>query len=279
MQGIIAEKLSSHPIGHTADLGEEITYTFNVKNTRKTAVTLEIIDTVPENTTYVKGAQVVEGNTLKWIAEVPASSTSTYEYTVKVNDDSSLYGQYVQSESTVGGVGVNAKKVYMGKNLNADQKAAVFAGCEDAKKFAKQGIDLAREIYKSSGIDIDIPDEQEVLESLFTKAKTSEYYRVNEQSEYFDMLVPTMYGGYKTQFSPAFDGERTRGIQAVQLMAGDILICRKQNKTDIYLYAGNSKILTLDTQSELQTLVVTRDTLLSAMGYDLFAVIRPAMMG
>lgn len=282
MQGIVAEKLSSHPVGFTVQPGEEITYTFSVKNTRDTAVTLEIVDTVPENTTYVKGAQTVEGNTLKWTAEIPASSTGTYEYTVKVNDDSSLIGKYVYSESTIGGVNVNCRKTLIGNNVGADAAEKILKAAEGLTKYTQTGLDLAKAIYADAGITIELDSATDIINGSFkpyekSGTKYDSHFELDPDGKYFGMIVPTMYGGYYTAISPEYDKLRTRGMQALQLMAGDILIAARKDKVVTYMIVGNNKMLKLDAKATLLSLSETKDTLLSMMGQDKFVVIRPVM--
>ena len=280
MRNIVADKTSTHPIGFTADLGEEITYTFSIKNTGDTDATLEILDTVPEYTSYVSSDTdcTVSGNDLKWNVTVPAFKTVTVSYTVKVNGDAALYGKTIQSESTIGGVGVNCKPCYIGKNLTMSEREGILSQAKNAKTFNKQGIELVKAIYSAAGIDVDIPEADAVIEGVFRKnPSNAAYYSLNTESEYFSIVTPTMYGGYNTPFSSAFDAVRTRGIQTMQIMEGDILICEERGKTDLYLYAGENKVLTLDSKAELMNLPDSRDALLSAMGYDRFVLIRPAM--
>ena len=282
MQGIVAEKLSSHPVGFTVQPGEEITYTFSVKNTRDTAVTLEIVDTVPENTTYVKGAQTVDGNTLKWTAEIPAASTGTFEYTVKVNDDSSLIGKYVYSESTIGGVSVNCRKTYIGKNVDAAAAEKMYKAAEGVSKYSQTGLDLAKAIYADAGITIELDSAADIINGSFkpyvrNKQTYDTHNELDPDSKYFKMIVPTMYGGYYTAISPEYDELRTRGMQALQLMAGDILIAARKDKVVTYMIVGDNKMLKLDAKATLLSLSETKDTLLSMMGQDKFVVIRPVL--
>ena len=281
MQGIIAEKLSSHPVGFSADKGEEITYTFSIKNTRETDATLEILDTVPSNATYVSGAQSVDGTTLKWNVTVPAQSTETYSYTVKVNDNSN-YGDYVYSESTIGGVNVNCRKVYINKNVSNEIGEKMFKSAEDVKKYSQTGLDLAKQIYADAGLTIQLDTAENIIHGSFKayvrNNKTyNSHYELDPASPYFKMIVPTMYGGYYTAVSPEYDKLRTRGMQSTQLMAGDILLASVKDKVSSYLYVGGNRILELDGKPELLTLAETKDLLLSMMGYDKFIVIRPVI--
>lgn len=282
MQGIVAEKLSTHTVSNTVDLGEEITFTFSVKNTRDTAATLEIIDTVPEGTTYVSGAQTVEGNTLKWTVEIPAASTGTYEYTVKVNNDSALYGKEIYSESTIGGVYVNCRKIIVGKNVNADAASKMFKSAEGITKYTQTGLDLAKAIYADAGITIELDSAEDIINGSFKAyVRNNKTYDTHNEldpdSKYFSMIVPTMYGGYYTAISPEYNKLRTRGIQALQLMAGDIIIAARKDRVQTYMCVGQNRIISLDGNPSFLSISETKDTLLALMGQDKFVVIRPVM--
>lgn len=281
MQGIMAEKVTSHPVGFTADKGEEITFTFHVKNSNKEEVNLEILDTVPSNATYVSGAETVDGNTLKWNITVPASSSKSYTYTVKVNDNAE-YGDTVYSESTIGGVYVNCRKIYIGKNVSEEIGNKMISAAENLKNYTQTGMELAKQIYADAGMAIELDSAEEIVNGSFKayvrNGQTYENYsELDPDSKYFKMVVPTMYGGYHTAISPEFEKLRTRGMQSVQLMAGDILVASLKGKVSSYLYVGGNRLVTLDGKVEFKTLAETKDILLSMMGYDKFVVVRPAL--
>ena len=103
---IYVEKISSHPVGITAVIGEEITYGFYVRNDRTETATVELKDIVPENTTYVSGAWELDGNNMSWSLTLAPGEEKMICYTVKVNDDPSLYnnGVIVSNQGTAGGV-------------------------------------------------------------------------------------------------------------------------------------------------------------------------------
>ena len=64
MRGIVAEKRCSHNYGKTVTPGAELTYTFQVENRTTRDVTLAAADMVPAGTTYVSGAEKVNGDRL-----------------------------------------------------------------------------------------------------------------------------------------------------------------------------------------------------------------------
>ena len=62
-------------------------------------------------------------------------------------------------------------------------------------------------------------------------------------------------------------------------MIGDILICvPKGGKTIVCMYAGEGKLFTISsTKFGMQDIEATDNILTSALGYNRFVVIRPAM--
>ncbi|MBR4303990.1 MAG: C40 family peptidase [Clostridia bacterium] len=280
MQNVYIEKLSSHTMGQTVDLGEEITYTFMVRNGRTHTIDIEISDIIPQYTTYVSGADKVEGDKISWQVKIPSGETKKISFTVKVDNNPELYnGGYIYSaDAKVGGIGVTCRPVFVGKHLSQDDQAKITAACDTLGITTLKGIALAQEIYAKAGVQIDeLPHESDLIASLFKPyGTTMNHKEYNTQSEYFGMVAPTMYGGYYVVRSDAYNKERTRGIYGSQISAGDILVCKEINKFQCYLYAGKNKVVDLTT-GKLLDLGKTQEALLSTIGYDQFVVIRPAM--
>ena len=106
MRGIRAEKLSSHKWKQSVAPGEPMTFTFRINNRSNREKTLTITDTVPANTTYVSGAQTVNGDQLSWSVTVPAGDTVEVSYSVQV-DPTAPRGRYIYSKSYISGIPVN----------------------------------------------------------------------------------------------------------------------------------------------------------------------------
>jgi uncharacterized repeat protein (TIGR01451 family) len=78
LRDIYAEKICTYTEGQTVDINQEITYTFFLHNYGKTARTLDIVDSVPLGTDYIKGAQNIRGSEMSWTVNVPAGKTDYY---------------------------------------------------------------------------------------------------------------------------------------------------------------------------------------------------------
>ena len=289
MQGIVAEKQTTATVGHTVKAGDEITFTLQIKNNNKTEKTLEIIDTLPAALSYVSGEATAEGNVLKWNVTVPATSTQKITYTVKVNSDVKD-GDKIESNTTIGGVRVNSRPVYVGNNLSAEQQSAIDAQITKTTAATVYGTDLAEKIYADAGITISLDSAADIVNGSFktyvkgTKPVTT-HFELDTSSKYFNMIAPTMYGGYQVVTSMRgytseilWDGYRTKTPQVNQLMIGDIVICTEGGKTSSYMIAGGSKVLCLDEgKVELLSLLESKNALTSTIGNDKFVIIRPAM--
>lgn len=279
LQGVIAEKLSSHTVGMTVNPGDEMTFTFSMENTNETAVTLEVTDRVPANTTYVTGAETVENGRLTWKVTVPAGETKTVSYTVRVNKGTP-YGTYIHSEDgTVGGVDTDCPRVYVAKTLNAKQQKKIIDAAKAFEDSELEGLALANAIYaKALGTTDLLPGTFETMD----KDVYTDYYgslthsMLTESGYYSDMVVPTMYGGrYVAQLNGRWDDRRTRLPYPRDLMVGDLILIAENadaSMRSLYLCLGD-KVMELHANYTRDTSGVTDNVL----GYSRFAVLRPSM--
>ena len=284
LEGIMAEKLSSHPVGNTVNPGEEVTFTFSMTNNNSEAVTLEVQDTVPANTTYVSGAEKVDGSTLKWTVNIPAKETVTVSYIVKVNANAAQ-GEQILSDSAVGGVKVNCPAVWVGGALNAQQQEAIITAVQNSDS-SLRGMELANELYAQAFGTTDLlPGTIQNVFSGIYKLLALPSYILNEKSksDYWDMLVPGMFGGQNVAHTgweqlAHMEDIRTRLPHDYNLMVGDILVVEDVPYTTnpkVYLYNGET--LYDLTDAEGISTVSTTEVLEKLIAQNRFAVIRPAM--
>lgn len=285
MQGILAEKLSSHPIGNTVSPGEEITFTFSIANSNDKVVTLEVQDTVPANTTYVSGGEKVEGSTLRWTVAVPSKETVTVSYTVKVNANVESGEQILSENSTVGGVKVNCPAVWVGGALTAQQQESIVTAVKNCDS-SLRGMELANELYAQTFGTTDLlPGTIKDAFSGIYKPLSLPSYILNKDSKstYWDMLAPGLFGGKNVAHTgweklAYLEDIRTRLPHDYNLMAGDLLITEGLtygSEQKLYLFAG--EVLYDLTNPEGITTVPTDEILEIVIADGRFAVIRPAM--
>ena len=287
MDNIVAEKLSSHTSGMTVNPGDEITYTFSITNNRKEDVTLSVTDKLAENTTYVSGAQSVNGTALNWTVTVPAGKTKEITYTVKVKDDAVNGDCVLAASGTVGGISVVCPKVYIATTLTGNQQAALLDAVKSLKGSNLQGMALANAIYNEvlDTKDLLADDYPTILEQLFLSGDNG-YYYLNWRTDYKDYIVPGLFGGrYVVKRTPTVqlnaeiqrhEKNRTRLLYPDKLMIGDIFIAAADanaEKQKLYLFLGDTM---LDLNSG--TYIDSDKCLLPALSYNRFAILRPSMI-
>ena len=276
LREIYAEKISSHPVGITAQTGEEITYGFYLRNDRSEQVTVELKDVVPDNTTYVSGAEKVDGKNLSWSVSLNSGEEKFICYTVKVDEDPQLYkdGIIKSNSATAGGVILPCSDVYISKKLDEDSLKKLEDGCIIDEDSEIESIALAKQFYENAGLVLDLPDETTIINDLF--AKNDVYYQLNTKSPCYNIVVPNLYGGFRVNANDSQKGDRTTFID-FNLMVGDILICKESTAIKTFICAGEEKIIGLFVGGGLMYEGEEYYSVLrSSFGHDVYAVLRPA---
>lgn len=292
LEGVVAEKLSSHRGSMTVNPGEQMVFQFSVTNKNDTPVTLEIRDTVPANCTYISGAEKVEGDHLRWLLTVPAKGKASVSYTVQVKSDAA-YGDAVYSDAgTVGGVDTDCPKVYIQKTLSAQEQALLLSAVDQERRLiaagesaAKKGMALADAIYqKATGKPTGLPTDFAALDASFFEPFFAPNYRLKAEGGRLELIPAGMFGGRKLSHRTLasdymrLEYVRTRLPQTGDLMAGDMILAvggpesAGSNGENLFLFTGD-KLLNLNTG----TLSNPQPLLTSLLGYDRFAVIRPSV--
>lgn len=283
LEGIIAEKLSSHTYAMTVNPGDTMTFQFMVTNKNDKAVTLDIQDTVPTNCAYVSGAETVSGGVLEWKLTVPANDTASVSYTVKVNDNAAIGDTVYSDGGMVGGVDTDCPEVYIAKTLSAQEQEKIKSAA--AEVTGKEGMALLDAIYekaldRTSGLPATFAELDSSLYTLYWEP----HYRLKDERGMLDLIPAGMFGGrYVTHRMLAKDYMRleyirTRMPYARDLMIGDIIMAvggpDSQDGTaeNLFLFTG-SKLLDLYTGKTTDT----QNLLNMLSGYRRFAIIRPSM--
>jgi len=297
MQGIVSEKLSSHKAGVTVSLGGEVTYTFRIFNSNGTARTLDITDTVPENSSFVSltGGGTHTDGALSWTVTVGAGETIEVSYTVKATGES---GSFIYGEgATVGGVLHKCNKVYIKRTLTLTEEEAITEAIEYYRANNTEnlsGLALANAIYAKAaellGTDsIKTPFDTESIDELAAglvenKSGSTTVYQLKADGVYGAMIAPTLYGGERLYTPNSYSAsskactERTRLGMEHDLVVGDILYGRYYSGTILYIYAGEDigfvSLANLATVSKSPN-----DVLVGVIGYYYyFAVLRPSQV-
>lgn len=268
MRGVMAEKYSSHTYGQNVAPGNEITFTFYLKNHSNVDKTLTITDTLSEHTTYVSGAEVVDGNNLRWTVSLPAGGEKEISYTVKVKADAAA-GNAIKSSSTVCGIKVNCPDIQIGNTLTQEQSAAVSAAFNQLKD-SKSGISLINAIYQ-----------QACGKAVFTESSVTEiwsavslpyaaHYGLSPNAAYASIYAPNLYGGrlmVENYSASASVNMRTRMVKAELLINGDVILAG--GKAYLFIDGGlwDLQTMALAEENRLETLITE----------DRFVVFRPSL--
>ena len=288
-------------------------------------VGLPIAETIPANTELVsaEGATLIDG-TLYWSVDIPVGETVAVSYTVKVTgnvgDEIVCGGGWVSSipsntiTNTIGGQKLDAETLTDMSEFyaagpsawNSNDGYKVSASTEAGTRFAEQ-------IYNvTAGLDLQLPEIQELVDMLFTEtlieeeygmylqygnSKTSRYmYTLNDTTAdasnqiYRDMLVEGYYGGVWVYTNTFTGAKRTDELRTDYLEAGDILIYmnletsvsnggssedRDVTEWRVLVYLGNDQFASLNSTGRLQK-TEGKLAVLPAFTYDMFVALRPS---
>lgn len=279
MKDIFAEKLCSHVTGQTAWVGEDITFTYYIRNDRDTDTQILVEDTVPQGTEYVSGGENFENGKIQWNISLGAGESARFAYIVKVQDSVKV-GDYVQTIGKVGGVDIRCPKVYIANHPNKDEAEAINDACKSLEGTECEAVQLAEKVYAKANLTIDAKDCADILANALKSHKgTDTHFELDTEGKYFDIIVPTMYGGRYVATSPAFSKVRTSGIFAHELFAGDVIIASDDAKGEdlkIFLYGGEGICLTVE-DGKIKILAGEEcdKVLMSLVAYYKFITVRP----
>lgn len=295
LMGIISEKLSTHPEGLTVNKNGEITYTFRLQNVDNYAKTVTITDIVPANSTLVVAdGATIDGNNLSWSVTVGANETKEIYYTVKATGE---IGSYIEgNDATIGGVRHTCPKTLIGNTLTAEQQQAILEAVEyyKANPSGLNGIQTINAIYTKAGLEAPFVTEDgttqtydSVRNSLFVSASTSGTYKLSTSSDWYNMVVPTMYGGAKLYVAKGYtstskvQSDLCRLPREQSLVIGDVLLVKFSSDSALYMYVGGDHCIAIGTSSGSLSIDSSRYThnrlqrLLSVGTY--YAILRPSM--
>lgn len=285
--GLVMEKTSSVYENSSVKSGDSITYTVELKNTSvRTISDVTVTDTLPAGTAFLTGDSgvIVSGQSLTWTGDIPAKGTVKVNYTVKVT--SATPGTIIKSHETyVGGVKLGKiNHTLSGYNdmdaLLLSNQATIYT---ESEKAFENGLDMAKTLYSEAlGIDIfEYDNVNKALDEIIDKENLTCY----NNTELSKILVPNLYGGMdiRTGQYKIPDNDRTRIVSEGELAVGDIILAEWSGGEVVYVYAGNSKLLTLE-NGKAKALTIGKNIylnpdniLISLIAYDRFAVLRPSM--
>ena len=215
---------------------------------------------------------------------VAAGETKTVSYTVKATGTSG--NKIASPKSTVGGVLHTCPAIVIAETLTADQQKALLAAVEQFKNSNPDRLvnfDLANAIYVAAGLAAPFSEEN-VHSSLFKTPLLSVRYELNRDSEYYSMVVPTMYGG-RTYYTPQrytanskLNSDRSRLPREQGLVVGDLIVVKFSSSERLFMYTGEGNLLNLSSSAlsdDTYSATVRLMRMMSAGNY--YAILRPSM--
>ena len=285
--GLSMEKTASLCENNTLDTGSLLTYTVRLDNTGVDTLSQVIIsDIVPKGTTFVSGdaGVTVEEGRIHWSGEVGAKATVTVSYTVRI--DANTPGMRIISDSTyVSGVKLG-RIVHTVSGYTASQRALlaeVALGYAASSKKFSDSLDMISAAYGALGASL---LEKTSVSAVLDQLIDEENLTAHTKTELAALLVPNLYGGLNIRTGWAYlpaENDKTRLPSESHLAVGDVILADWSGGSVAYLYVGNSTLLTVK-GGVASTLTIEEDIytagkniIISLLGYDRYAVIRPTV--
>ena len=296
LDNILAEKLSSHPEGKTVNAGDDITFSFHIKNLGNTDKTLTITDVIPANTVFKSAsnnASVQDQQNISWTLTVKAGESVVVSYVVEARGEtgSVIYG----ANAKIGGVTFTCPKIFIKNTLTQQQQQAIRNIALGYLQNNTQGLsrlELISEIYKQAGLDDPFASvtEEEIRASFFKETSSGLAYGKNlwelkRDGSCYNMLVDGLYGG-RNVFTPQqyteaskVNTDRSRLPRELSLTIGDVLLAKFSTSETCYIYIGEGQFLNVST-SEIAEDTYNADTRLTRMisARHYYCVLRPSQM-
>lgn len=278
MTGIIAQKLTSHPQGKSANPGDRVSYTVSVENTSGKSRFISVTATLPDNTTLVSGGDRVSGRTLSWSTALEPGERYEVSYTVTVNGDVGLGSSIGSGYTAVNGIELYCADIYVANTLTTSQMAALDkAARAQIGSRATMG-QIINSVYTSTvGDNIRLTNEKALFDRLFSASRVGEYLNLRADP----LVVPSLYGGWYVDNS-SYQKDRIQMLKPSMLLTGDILLVSSSSDGSscsmylvldgcelLYMTSGGAKIMNAEKAVSLMN---------SILGKNAFCVLRPSLV-
>ena len=270
--GITVTKKSSHDILRTVHPGETITYSYVLTNSSAKTKTVDIVETLPTNTTYVSGDLQLDGETLTMNVSVPTGDTVNVSYEVTVRADKSLLGKYVSDSAKVNEETLSCNDILIGYTLNETDQEKFTKAITALQRSTFQGIDLIKYLYRIAFTETPVVKDAPsvVLNYIFNPTDTEKF------ETYTSLVVPSLWGGVKTdETEPSLPGSKTE-VSFSDISIGDILcvLSNAEEENSGYFYVTDG-IRLYDITKKFKTVDVATISQLETADY--YAVLRPSL--
>ena len=145
---------------------------------------------------------------------------------------------------------------------------------------------LVNAIYQAAGLEAPFAEGEDVRASLFKNVTKngSTLWQLSSDSEYYDMVVPTMYGGRKYYTPQQYTStskvntDRSRLPREQALVVGDILVVRFSSSDGMYMYVGGDNFISVGSSSLAADTYTSTQRLMRMMSVgNYYTILRPSM--
>ncbi|MBR5903294.1 MAG: DUF11 domain-containing protein, partial [Clostridia bacterium] len=275
MSGIIAQKITSHPQGKSANPGDIVSYTVSIENVGSDKQAIAVRATLPDGTTYVSGGDNVSGRTLSWSAVLQPGEMLEVSYSVRINADAPL-GQTVSHGTTVvNGVDLYCADTLVANTLTASQMTEIDQSAGKQAGSKSTMCQIINSIYANvTGHKLSLTNEKSLFAQLFSSIGSGEYLNIN----YNPMVVPSLYGGWYVDNS-VYHKDRIQMLKPSMVQTGDILLVAEGSSCSIYLVLDGGEMLYM-TSNGVKIMDAEKSTSMMSgiLGKRAFCILRPSLI-
>ena len=291
------DKVSSIPPKVSLNLGNQITYSITIENNNTQISSLEIQDTIPQNTKLVSCTNCNKtGSSLRWNVSIAPNTKKTVSYTVEVTENGK---EIISSHTTVSGIEINAIRHQSKRTFTLAQRKEFVSHIQKLYQNYNSGqrFDL-NDLYKKFDSDFSWFDSNK---NYFEEIKGIDQVKplsVGTTSNVYSLLVDDFYGG---RYFPSPHSIKTldkyypsRNVTFDNLVEGDILLVNffvNQQANDpyqigevknsdlinkLYIYIGNQQFASYYPDFKLLTTTESQNVLSRLLGEYQYMVLRPS---
>ncbi len=275
LSGIIAYKETSAPRGITVNPGEDVTFTYVLRNDNPTAKSVKLTDTLPAELEYKNGEAVFKNKKLDTTVTVPAYGTLRLSYTAELSASAKLNTVIECRSAYAAGVLLNETPVYVANTLTLEERGKISSAA--ANVTASSDLEMINAVYdQATGRSLPFSDKAELVSGLLTLSSGSDYFNFDKNGVFADLLACGLIGG--RAFGQDLDGKRPRHFGLRHLMTGDvILVMADTQNCELWLCLDSGKLACVEDGAVKIISAGTAATKVESLfGQFTFCLIRPS---
>ncbi|MBQ7624141.1 MAG: C40 family peptidase [Clostridia bacterium] len=268
LKGVICWKESDRTAGATVNPGEDVTFTYKIRNDTMEEKVISLSDKLPAHTAFKSGDVKFTDGALSTNVTVPARSLVSLSFTVTVSP-SAPEGKIPCGDTEIGGVKLyDYAPIYVARTLTESEQAAI----ANADVTATTDSELIAKTYAEIGKTVSLPEGAALSDRFFNISNGKVTFKDKS-------LIPqNLYGG---SGYAGKEFERIRHIDVQNVSCGDVLIVLRNadapETAQCWLCLGDGNLKTVENGAVKSVSNVTAATLFDSLfGQFAFIVIRPS---